>query len=241
MTRAEAIHALDTRWYPGVPDNWDDELFRTIILRHLRPDSIVLDVGAGAGIVKQMNFRGVARRVCGIDLDERVLQNPYLDEAAVGTADALPHSSASFDLVFADNVLEHLPTPQRTFAEISRVLKPNGIFLGKTPNKWHYMPLIARCTPLRFHKFYNRLRGRASIDTFPTTYLANSRRALKKLAQNAGLEVIEIRFYESRPEYLRFNAATYTLGHYWERLVNCCAALEDLRILIVVHLRKPSS
>jgi len=35
-----------------------------------------LDLGAGAGIVSQMNFKGIASRVCGIDPDERVLSNP---------------------------------------------------------------------------------------------------------------------------------------------------------------------
>jgi hypothetical protein len=54
------------------------------------------------------------------------------------------------------------------------VLKPTGILLFKTPNALHYMPLIARMTPHGFHRFVNKLRGRATIDTFPTRYRVNT-------------------------------------------------------------------
>ncbi len=36
----------------------------------------------------------------------------------------------------------------------------------------------------------------------------------------AGLETVEINFYESRPEYLRLNALTYLAGIAYERTVN---------------------
>ena len=77
---------------------------------------------------------------------------------------------ATFDRVFADNVLEHLPDRLTVFREIARVLKPGGVFLFKTPNKTHDMPTLARLTPHRFHPFVNRIRGRAETDAFPTRY-----------------------------------------------------------------------
>ena len=130
-----------TRWmdrvlYPRHTTNWDDQLFREIIATHIRPDSTVLDLGAGAGIVPQMNFRGLASRVCGVDPDPRVAENQYLDEAKVGLGDAIPYPDDTFDVVFADNVLEHLEHPDQVFREVARVLKPGGIFLTKTPNRW---------------------------------------------------------------------------------------------------------
>ncbi len=115
---------MDRVWYPNHLKNWDDHLFRTEITQLLRPDMTVLDLGAGAGIVAQMNFRGLAARVCGVDLDARVVDNPFLDEGRVSDAGEIPYESECFDLVFSDNVLEHLDQPALVFREVARVLKP---------------------------------------------------------------------------------------------------------------------
>jgi len=228
---------LDERWYGGYERNWDDRFFRERILA-VAAGKIILDVGAGAGIVEAMNFRGLAASVCGIDPDPRVATNPYLDEGRIGFGDKVPYPAATFDTVFSDNVLEHLDVPSAVFAEVARVLKPGGHFLAKTPNAWHYMPLIARLTPHRFHRWFNRLRGRDGENTFPTRYRANTPGEIRRLAASAGLEVVTIELIEGRPEYLRFSAITYVFGACYERLVNRFDSLAAFRILLIVHLRK---
>ena len=50
------ISLLDKKLYPNHLDSWDDILFRKLILDQITPESIILDLGAGAGIVSQMNF-----------------------------------------------------------------------------------------------------------------------------------------------------------------------------------------
>jgi ubiquinone/menaquinone biosynthesis C-methylase UbiE len=229
---------LDQLLYPGVDGHWDDQLFRERILRHIKPDSVVLDVGAGAGIVAEMNLRGMVKRVCGVDPDPRVAQNPYLDDAKLGTGEAIPYPDATFDVVFADNVLEHLPDPVAVLREVHRVLKPGGAFLAKTPNSWHYMPLIARLTPHSFHRFVNRIRGRAEVDTFPTQYRANSKSVVTRLASQTGFDPVSIERIEGRPEYLRISAPTYLIGWLYEKLVNASSLFERFRILLVICLRK---
>jgi SAM-dependent methyltransferase len=188
-----------------------------------------------------MNFHGAASRVCGVDLDQRVMRNRFLHEARIGSAEAIPYGNAEFDLVFADNVLEHLADPESAFVEIARVLKPGGRFLAKTPNKWHYVPLIASVTPHRFHHYYNRLRGRASADTFPTHYLANSTARISRLARAAQLEIVEVSHVEGRPEYLRMSPVTYAFGRMYERFVNSSSRLASLRVLLMIELRKPNT
>ncbi len=230
---------LDRRLYPRFERNWDDRLFRERILARLGPTTELLDLGAGAGIVPAMDFRGRAGRVCGVDPDPRVAENPYLDEGRVGVGEAIPYPDQSFDLVFADNVLEHLERPDLVFAEVARVLKPGGRFLAKTPNAWHYMPLIARLTPHGFHQWVNRWRGRAEVDIFPTRYRANTPGTLERLAAGAGLVVTRCELIEGRPEYLRMTAPTYVLGWAYERLVNAVPSLAPLRILLVAELTKP--
>jgi SAM-dependent methyltransferase len=233
------VRWLDNTLYPDYSDNWDDERFREVILKRIRPDMAILDLGAGAGLVKQMNFRGLARVVVGIDPDPRVRENPFLDEAYIGHADRLPFPKHSFDMVFCDNVLEHLDDPQPILREVARVLKPGGLFLAKTPNRAHYMPLIASLTPTSFHRFINRIRGRAPADTFPTRYRINSTAAVRRAAARCGLQVKSIELIEGRPEYLRFNALAYVLGWLYERAVNSTRLFERFRIVLVIELRTP--
>jgi SAM-dependent methyltransferase len=231
---------FDRIFYPTFQSNWDDELFRDEILSVIRPDHHVLDLGAGAGIVVQMNFRGKVRRVCGVDPDPRVQSNPYLDEGRVAGGESIPYPDSSFDVVFADNVLEHLEAPARVFSEVHRVMRPGGVFLVKTPNRRHYMPVIAMATPHSFHQIVNRLRGRASTDTFPTLYRVNSPRAVTRFARSTGFSVESIRLYEGRPEYLRITSPTYLVGLLYERLVNATSAFAGFRILLIARMRKPA-
>lgn len=231
------IERLDNRFYPNVTTNWDDTLFREEILSILEPGFRVLDIGAGAGIVEQMNFKGDVASMVGIDLDERVLENPWLDEAHHGNATKTPFKDDEFDLVFCDNVLEHIAEPEAFIAEVARILKPGGLFMGKTPNRSHYMPLIARLTPLGFHRFYNRLRGRESEDTFPTCYRLNSIKDVTAQSEPFGFAMERAALFEGRPEYLRISPLTYLPGILYERLVNNIPVLKRFSILLIVTLR----
>lgn len=229
---------MDQSWYSEFAKNWDDLIFRERILTNIKPDSVALDLGAGAGIVAQMNFKGLAKKVCGVDLDPRVVDNPMLDEGRVSDAGGIPYEDALFDVVFSDNVFEHLDEPLAVYNEVARVLKPGGVLLFKTPNKWHYMPTIARMTPHGFHQFVNRLRGRAEVDTFPTRYRTNTKGDVQRLAAAAGLTVESVERIEGRPEYLRMTWPTYLVGFLYERIVNSTSLLAPFRILLVGTLRK---
>ncbi|MCB0323547.1 MAG: class I SAM-dependent methyltransferase [Bdellovibrionales bacterium] len=232
---------IDKRLYPQYGDYWDQQLFRAEVVKRLHPSHVLLDFGAGRGANRNMNFRGQAAKVCGVDVDPIVHENPFLDEAKELVDGSIPYPDQTFDVVVSSDVLEHLEDPVATFREIRRVLKPGGWFLSKTPNAWHYVPLISRCTPHWFHEWVNKKRGREANDTFPTFYRANTKRALRALAAEAGFSSVETDMFEGRPEYLRFSVPSYAIGAIYQRMVTSCAFLASLRVVVISRFQAPQS
>lgn len=206
--------------------------YRRVVDR-LPAGAIVLDFGAGRGAAfaekrplatDLVRLRPKLSRRIGVDVDPVVRQNPGLDEAHVLTDQndyRIPLPDASVDAVIADWVLEHLPDPLRSFAECRRVLKPNGLFAARTPNKWHYAYVISRVVgSSSLGKRLLRIAQpqRRSHDIFDTIYRANTPRGVRLLLRNAGFTDIEIVTHEAEPTYLMFSRITLLLGWAYGRL-----------------------
>jgi SAM-dependent methyltransferase len=87
-------------------------------------------------------------------------------------------------------VVEHLDNPDTQFREVSRVLRPGGVFLFHTPNALGYFTMLARVVPRPIKlRFVYLLDGRTPEDVFPAYYRANSRRRIERLAHMTGLQV----------------------------------------------------
>ena len=129
--------------------------------------------------------------------------------------------------------------PTWSSAKSREYLKPGGRFLVKTPNAWHYVTVLARLTPHRFHQWINWRRGRRGADTFPTRYRANTRTALGVLAANAGLDVASVVSVESRPEYTRISPVLYVFGRLYERIVNSTDWGALFRVVLLGEFAKP--
>lgn len=198
----------------------------------------VLDVGAGAGELNAYDFRGRCKELVGVDVDPRVSENPLLDRGIQANADSLPFADESFDLAFSIYVLEHVERPDRFCAEVARVLKPGGEFWALTPNRKHYVPLIARLTPTRFHKWFNETREHNSEDTFPTFYRLNSPFTLRKHFGSVGMDDICMDAVEVRPNYLDFSLPTFLAGAVYERIVNSTELLRAFRVNYICGFRK---
>jgi hypothetical protein len=100
------------------------------------------------------------------------------------------------------------------------------------------VPIFATATPVMFHRFFNKLRGRMEVDTFPTFYKANTIKKIASYAKMVGFEVESINLIEGRPEYLRISPLTYLPGALYERLVNSNNLLRQLRAVMLISLRK---
>jgi ubiquinone/menaquinone biosynthesis C-methylase UbiE len=101
------------------------------------PEARVLDIGAGTGRVARalMPLGGVQGRLVCLEPSRLMLRlgrREATGEAGVwlrGWGEALPFSSATFDIVTMIEVLEFTPRPRVTLAEAVRVLRPGGWLL----------------------------------------------------------------------------------------------------------------
>ncbi len=141
----------------------------------------------------------------GIDLDRRAVRaHATLSRKIVGDIEQLPFAAATFDLVSANMVVEHVRDPVRLFGEVRRVLRPGGRFLIHTPNARGYTTRLARCVPgfLR-PRIASLLQGRHEDDVYRTFYRANTTERLQRLAGQSGLACDELRVVNSSPQFYR--------------------------------------
>ncbi len=101
-----------------------DELFT-----RANPQSL-LDVGCGEGVLThKWAQRLEGRRIVGIDLEDPAIQAEWAKRSApnleykVMKAERLPFADDEFDAATAIEVLEHVPDPAHTVAEMARVAK----------------------------------------------------------------------------------------------------------------------
>lgn len=100
----------------------------------------LLDVGCGAGLLTNaLALDG--HHVTGIDLSEQSLKIAEQRDQTKkvhylsANAYALPFPDASFDVVCAMDILEHVENPNTLIQEASRVLKNKGLFFFHTFNR----------------------------------------------------------------------------------------------------------
>jgi 2-polyprenyl-3-methyl-5-hydroxy-6-metoxy-1,4-benzoquinol methylase len=108
------------------------------LFRQAGPRSL-LDVGCGEGVLTQQWAQRLAGRVVGIDLEDPVIQAEWAKHQApnleyrVMKAEHLPFADNEFDLACAIEVLEHVPDPEHTVAEMARVA--SGHLLVSVPRE----------------------------------------------------------------------------------------------------------
>lgn len=204
-----------------------------------------LDLGAARRIhhgwlgTPQADLVRRAAVVVGCDLSAtQMRENPYLRAAAVGDAAQLPFRGASFDLITANMVLEHLPCPAAAFLEVSRLLRPGGRFVFVTPNLRH--PVVRAVSLAASARTRQQLalsiERRRKADIFPTWYRANTLPSVRALAGRAGLAAVRLETFSSYP-MIRHPAPAVALECLWIRLLEL-PGLRSIRSNIVGVLAK---
>jgi len=121
--------------------------------RQARCDDVrtVLDLGCGLGRTRAF-FQDIRSdiRWFGLDVPFSREADARTETDHIVTYDGLhaPFKSAEFDLVYSRQVMEHVRHPEPLLAEVHRVLRPGGHFIGSTSylepyhshSYWNYTP-----------------------------------------------------------------------------------------------------
>jgi SAM-dependent methyltransferase len=132
----------------------------------------VLDWGCGKGHVSKLlrDLNPAQLESCDIQLDKADSafgqQTPILERFQIPVTplthpSKLPYADASFDIIVSFGVLEHVANDAASVAEITRVLKPGGLFFCFfLPTKLSWTQSIARS---RGDEYHDRLYTTQSI------------------------------------------------------------------------------
>jgi 2-polyprenyl-6-hydroxyphenyl methylase/3-demethylubiquinone-9 3-methyltransferase len=146
----------DLTIYDGVADQWwSDDVRWVRTLKNLVPGRLrwfdrqidwqrkdVLDLGCAGGFMAEAIARR-GSRVTGIDPAEEAIEAARRHARTegleigydVGVGEQLPYADSSFDAVVCVDVLEHVTDLDKVLLEVSRVLRPGGLFLFDTINR----------------------------------------------------------------------------------------------------------
>jgi SAM-dependent methyltransferase len=133
--------------------------------RGLEPGVRVLDAGAGENKYKHHFAR---QRYCGVDLAVGDAKWDYSRLDALADLGALPFRDGTFGAALNIVTLEHLAEPARALAEIARVLARGAPLVVAAPQDWE-------------------------THQAPHDYFRCTRYGLRRLLEEAGFEVIEMR------------------------------------------------
>jgi SAM-dependent methyltransferase len=111
-----------------------------LILRHVPlKDATILDYGCGIGTYAIQFKRRFSQRVYGFDLEiERVTEAlKELTGVCQAVGEHVPYESDGFDVVFSNEVIEHVQDDVASAREMVRITKPGGKILIYCPNRWY--------------------------------------------------------------------------------------------------------
>lgn len=110
----------------------------------------LLDLGCGQGhFTDKINKEFQNYDVCGLDYSITAIDYANSNfkniDFIVANAYNPPYVDEYFDIIVCNNIWEHVPDPLNLLQAISRILKPNGLLIISTPNRYRLGNLLRAC------------------------------------------------------------------------------------------------
>jgi ubiquinone/menaquinone biosynthesis C-methylase UbiE len=190
------------------PDLWNEHIARYCFAARLAKNKRVLDVACGLGY-GSAELAKVAASVQAIDISSEAIEEARRRYAAhniqftTAPAQCIPFPDASFDLIVAFEVIEHLEDWPSLLAETRRLLAPGGQLIISTPNRSFYAETrrLAGPNPFHVHEFdFAEFRDALTAHfSAVTLFLQNHVAAISFQPEHAH-QSAELAFEPSKPE-----------------------------------------
>lgn len=203
----------------------------------------ILDCGCGRGQYV-LAFIKLGADAWGCEYEEskvveyKKLNPQYAKRVAKGDIQNIKYNDNSFDIVFVNEVLEHVPSDEVALREISRILKPKGFLFIFSPNRLY---------PFETHGVYLKKSGRLLAHYVPfipyiPLHIGNkffnywSRNywphELRKLINRCGLDIIQIEYVWQTFENISGKQPVFLsiLSPILRKLSNFCERLPMVRV-----------
>jgi ubiquinone/menaquinone biosynthesis C-methylase UbiE len=132
------------RFIPGVTGNIElEHLHRYALAQRLCQGKMVLDIACGEGYGSAMMAQS-ALSVIGMDISEQAIAHAQSRYPAdnltfkVGDCTAIALPDACVDLIVSFETIEHHDQHSQMLSELRRVLKPGGVLLMSSPDRFFY-------------------------------------------------------------------------------------------------------
>jgi ubiquinone/menaquinone biosynthesis C-methylase UbiE len=143
-------HPMQRFWHRGKLT-----LVERLVKKHLSAGSKLLEIGCGAGnLLMQAVVKDSFPVALDLSMQALTFVRSRLEEAASSPdapcayaciksiGELLPLPDGHFDCVILSEVIEHLPVPEVSIREATRVLRPGGRLLVTTPNYRSLWPVM---------------------------------------------------------------------------------------------------
>ena len=199
------------------------DVYEALVSKLVVPGCAWLDVGGGHAIFPEnprlaRDLVSRCGRITAVDPSENVLGNEFVHDRVRCFLEDF-RSDTKFDLATMRMVVEHVSSPKDFVGALRRLLKPGGMAVVFTVNRWSPVTILSGAIPFRLHHpIKQRVWGGEEEDTFPVQYRMNTQTRLRRLFRDAGFVEQAVVKLDDLSVFGRFNCLNYLELSAWSGL-----------------------